>query len=290
MISEGYLARHYQGRKGGRAPALLDVAQDYALKIISDSGLFTMGLAFKGGTALRKYRVGTAGRFSTDLDFSAEEEGIGDLLFEALDGKELYDVRFSVEVDSPGRRGRLNIDSPLGRPEIKAKIEVTMRAPWFPPQWTDPIPFSVHKAYEFPPVRTPIMALEESLAEKLAAFRRRALVRDLYDLGLFHTGSFNENLVRELTYLKVFMDVVEEGLGVGPFEPIEDILRPRNASEFLPENIGILTGKVNISLWLEKVHSRFDFLRNKTEEQKRWSQCNLKDAYEVRKVIQSFRS
>ena len=116
MISEGYLARHYQGRKGGRAPALLDVAQDYALKIISDSGLFTMGLAFKGGTALRKYRVGTAGRFSTDLDFSAAEEGIGDLLFEALDGKELYDVRFSVEVDSPGRRGRLNVDSPLGRP------------------------------------------------------------------------------------------------------------------------------------------------------------------------------
>ena len=219
MITEGYLARHYQGRKGGRAPALLDVAQDYALKIVADSGLFTMGLTFKGGTALRKYLVGTAGRFSIDLDFAAEEEGIGDLLFETLDGKELYDVRFSIEIDTPGRRGRLN-----------------------------------------------------------------------YDLALFHTGQFNQDRVRELTYLKVFTDVTEDGLGTGPFEPNEDILRPRKASDFLPEDIGILAGEVNISLWLEKVHSRFDFLGNKSEEQKRWSQCNPKDAYEVRKVIQRFRA
>ena len=290
MITEGYLARHYRGRKGGRAPALLDVAQDYALKIVADSGLFTLGLTFKGGTALRKYLVGTAGRFSTDLDFAAEEEGIGDLLFETLDGKELYDVRFSIEIDTPGRRGRLNIISPLGSPEIDAKIEVTMRAPWLSPQWTDPVPIPVHKAYEFQPVNVPILALEESLAEKLAAFRRRALVRDLYDLALFHTGQFNEDLVRELTYLKVFTDVTEDGLGTGPFEPNKDILRPRKASDFLPEDIGILAGEVNISLWLEKVHSRFEFLGNNTEEQKRWSQCNPKDAYNVRRVIESFRS
>lgn len=289
MITEGYLARHYQGRKGGRAPALLDIAQDYALKIIADSGLFTMGLTFKGGTALRKYRVGSSGRFSTDLDFAAEEEGIGDLLFEVLDGNELYDVRFSIEIDAPGRRGRLNIDSPLGSPEIDAKIEATTRAPWLSPHWADPISIPVHNAYEFQPVKAPIVALEESLAEKLAAFRRRALVRDLYDLALFHSGQFNENLVRDLTYLKVFVDVTEDGLGIGPFRPIEDILRPRKATEFLPEDIGILTGEVNISLWLEKVHSRFEFLVNQTNDQKRWSQCNPKDAYDVRSAIESYR-
>ena len=32
MITQGYLARHFQGRSGMRDPALLDVAQDYALK------------------------------------------------------------------------------------------------------------------------------------------------------------------------------------------------------------------------------------------------------------------
>lgn len=31
MITEGFLARHHMGRAGMAAPALLDVAQDYAL-------------------------------------------------------------------------------------------------------------------------------------------------------------------------------------------------------------------------------------------------------------------
>lgn len=28
MITEGYLVRHYQGRRGGRGPAIIDIAQD----------------------------------------------------------------------------------------------------------------------------------------------------------------------------------------------------------------------------------------------------------------------
>lgn len=86
MITEGYLARHYQGRHGGRAPALLDVAQDYALHLLHDEGVFDLGLTFKGGTALRKYRAGNLGRFSTDLDFAAVDPEIGDVVFEILDG------------------------------------------------------------------------------------------------------------------------------------------------------------------------------------------------------------
>lgn len=69
-ITEGHLARHYQGLRGGRDAALLDIAQDHALRILHDRGLFDLGLVFKGGTALRKFRAGNAGRFSTDLDFA----------------------------------------------------------------------------------------------------------------------------------------------------------------------------------------------------------------------------
>ena len=50
------------------------------------------------------------------------------------------------------------------------------------------------------------MRFEENLAEKLAAFRRRGLHRDIYDLSLFDEGALNEELVRELTYLKVYME------------------------------------------------------------------------------------
>jgi predicted nucleotidyltransferase component of viral defense system len=266
MITEGYLARHYQGRRGGRAPALLDIAQDYALKIILDSGLFQMGLTFKGGTALRKYRMGSAGRFSTDLDFSAEEAGLGDLLFEVLNGAELFDVIFSIDILSPGRRGNIVLRTPLGSPNIGAKIEVTARRPWLSPEWVDPILMPVHRGYEFQPARLPVMDLEESLAEKLAAFRRRGLLRDLYDLALFYNRPFDEDLVRKLTYLKVFVDVVEDGLGKPPFDPVQDILKSGRPSDFLPEDIGFLTGDVDISLWLERTRSRYRFLIDASEE------------------------
>ena len=29
MITEGYLVRHYQGRRGGRGPAIIDTAQRF---------------------------------------------------------------------------------------------------------------------------------------------------------------------------------------------------------------------------------------------------------------------
>lgn len=38
-ITEGHLARHYQGLKGGRDAALLDIAQGHALHVLHNSGL-----------------------------------------------------------------------------------------------------------------------------------------------------------------------------------------------------------------------------------------------------------
>ncbi len=73
-ITDGHLARHHQGIRGGRDAALLDIAQDHALHLLHNAGLFERGLVFKGGTALRKFRAGNAGRFSTDLDFAAPDE------------------------------------------------------------------------------------------------------------------------------------------------------------------------------------------------------------------------
>lgn len=75
MITQSYLARHFQGRSGMRDPALVDVAQDYALKYLHDQGAFELGIVLKGGTSLRKLRAGNAGRFSTDLDFATPDLG-----------------------------------------------------------------------------------------------------------------------------------------------------------------------------------------------------------------------
>lgn len=48
MITQGFLARHFQGRAGMRDAALLDVAQDYALKHLFDEGIFELGVILKG--------------------------------------------------------------------------------------------------------------------------------------------------------------------------------------------------------------------------------------------------
>ena len=285
MITEGYLARHYQGRSGGRDVALLDVAQDYALKLLFDSGLFDLGLTFKGGTALRKYRAGSAGRFSTDLDFAVGDPDLGGMVMETLDGAALHDVRFAVKVVTPGRRGKLQVDTPLGSPRVDAKLEIGRRGAWLKPEIRQPVTLAVHRGYEFEPASLPVMTLEETLGEKLAAFRRRALVRDLYDLAWFSRGVFDSELVRRLTYLKVFIDVVEDNIGTRPFDPQQDILRQRKASEFLAEDIGLLTTKVDIPGWLQTIRTRFDFLSQPTEEEKKLTACNPGDAYSVRQVI-----
>ena len=53
----------------------LDIAEreivlTYVLRIMADRDLFPH-LAFKGGTAIRKLHLGSRGRFSLDLDFTA---------------------------------------------------------------------------------------------------------------------------------------------------------------------------------------------------------------------------
>lgn len=285
VITEGYLARHYQGRKGGRDPALLDVAQDYALKALQDEGLFDLGLTFKGGTALRKYRAGNLGRFSTDLDFAAVDSELGELVFGALDGVEYHDVRFDVEEVTPQRRANLRVVTPLGAPEIDARVEVIPRPPWRPPELLAPVEFPVHGGYEFTPVPLPVMTLDETIAEKLAAYRRRALLRDLYDLWWFtQQGPFDEALIRRLTYLKVYMDVVEEGIADGPFDAERDLIS-RVPADFPPEAIGLLSGTPDTETWLNQVNGRFGFLAEPTEEEARLLQCDPRDRYEVSQLI-----
>lgn len=102
MITEGLLLRHCQGQRTFRDAALIDIAQDHALHYLHVTGLFDLGLVFKGGTALRKFRLGNEGRFSTDLDFAVEEQGLADLVFEHLDGAAVGDFIFRVEQTVPG--------------------------------------------------------------------------------------------------------------------------------------------------------------------------------------------
>jgi len=289
-ITEGYFARHYQGLKGGRDAALLDIAQDHALQVLHDAGLFEHDLVFKGGTALRKFRAGNAGRFSTDLDFAAPDDRVALDVLQALDGAEIDGFTFAIEsIGDDGRRGDLIVDTPFGRPQLGAKIELARHALSLDPETLSPERLAIHDRYSFTLPPTPVVRVEEATSEKLARYRRVSLARDLYDLYWFATaGAFDEALTRRLWVLKVYRDVVVDGRGAKPMNP-NDILRPRSAREFEQEDIGYLTRPVRLDEWIATVRSRYAFIAQLDANERRWAACNERDLYEINQALASFR-
>jgi predicted nucleotidyltransferase component of viral defense system len=281
-VTEGHLVRHYQGVKGGRDAALLDIAQDHALYLLHRAGLFERGLVFKGGTALRKFRAGNAGRFSTDLDFAAADEELALAALEALDGVEIDGFAFAIDnLGEDGRRGDLRVDTPFGRPRLCAKVELARHPLSLAPELASPVRLSIHDRYDFTLAPTPVVRVEEAVAEKLARFRRVSLARDLYDLQWFASaGSLNEVLTRRLWVLKVYRDVVVDGRGTPPIAAV-DVVRPRSGTEFRTEDIGYLTTPVRLDEWIATVRTRYAFLADLDADEQRWAACNARHLHEV---------
>lgn len=290
-ITEGHLARHYQGVKGGRDAALLDIAQDHALYLLHQAGLFDRGLVFKGGTALRKFRAGNAGRFSTDLDLAAPEENLALSTLQALDGVELAGFSFAIEnLGDDGRRGDLLVDTPFGRPRLGAKVELARHALSLDPERLDPVHLPIHDRYDFALPPLPVVRIEEAVSEKLARYRRVSLARDLYDLQWFAgSGMLDEALTRRMWILKVYRDVVVDGRGTRPIE-VADVLRPRGAADFRQEDIGYLTTPVRIDEWIATVRARYAFLADLDADECRWALCNARDLHEVTTALASIRA
>jgi predicted nucleotidyltransferase component of viral defense system len=212
MITPGYLAMHAGRARGARDVALLDVCQDYALDCLRKEGAFEFGIVLKGGTSLRKFRAGNAGRFSTDLDFATPDVDTANFVIDILDGASHHDVKVQV-VNREALRGIIRFDTPLGAPTIPARLELSPRRLWLRTSTRTPLELPVHSGYDFTPPALPVPAIEESIAEKLAVWRRRRKVRDLYDLYWFGQGNLEEALIRRLFALKVWHDVVRDGLG-----------------------------------------------------------------------------
>lgn len=286
MITEGYLVRHYQGRRGGRGPAIIDIAQDHLLYRLAESGVFDLGVSLKGGTAIRKLRAGNAGRFSTDLDFAGVDDAAADLLVEVVDGAKVGPFGFSLEPLDGTRRMRVLIASPFGETEVPARLDLGRRPLWLRPEVLSELPLPIHERYDFalPPV--PTARIEEVVAEKLARYRRGSLARDLYDLAWLASRPFDEALVRRLTALKIWCDVVDDRLGEKPFDP-EEILRPRAEAAFRPEAIGYLTTPVDVPGWERIVRGRFSFLRDLDDVEGRLARCSLAEEWEVRQMIEA---
>ena len=286
-ITEGYLVRHCQGMQSARDAALLDIAQDHVLFHLHNLGLFDQGLVFKGGTALRKYRAGASGRFSTDLDFATSDESLVLNVFDALQGTEVDGFFFDIsDLGDDGRRAKLLVNTPFGTPNIMSKLELSRHDPVLSPEHLPMISMPIHKLYCFTSPVLPIVRFEEAIAEKLARFRRVALARDLYDLYWLAQKPFNESLVRRLWILKTYEDIVLEKRGSGPIEP-DQVLKERYADEFLREDIGFLVGNIDIPAWIASVQNRYSFLKALDDEECQWSMCNPRDKHSVSQALLS---
>ena len=182
--------------------AALDIAFDVFLAGMRERDLFeACDIVFKGGTALRKFRLGHKSRFSFDLDFAIADGG-EDILVEEMTGYDHEGFKFNfIE-----RRGHhlLLIESPLFTDAaVSTKIDFSNRPCWLPPDELLPISSPALPSGIWGSATTvPNMRLEENVAEKLARWQSRRLVRDLYDLAAVSNRIDDMSLVARMYVLK----------------------------------------------------------------------------------------
>jgi hypothetical protein len=63
------------------------------------------------------------------------------------------------------------------------------------------------------------------------------------------------------------------------------VLHRRSEADFRVEDIGSLTGRVDVPGWLAAVQRRFAFLRDMDDDERRWCECNPRDDYEVTETL-----
>jgi predicted nucleotidyltransferase component of viral defense system len=236
MITEGFFRRHVQATGGNREVALLDVAQDYILEYLRREGAFDSLLVFKGGTALRKFVFGAAGRFSVDLDFGLRSDDPADvaLILDLLDGAAFAGVAVRLE-RRRGPAANLRIETTLGPIVEPAAVSIRSHRPWLPAPVRPPLPFEYLDrglVSDFTRAPLPVLDVREIAAEKIAAFRRRRKARDLYDLehlGRALQADFDGPGIAALAALKIYFDVVDEGLGPPPASLAEIFAIPARA-------------------------------------------------------------
>jgi hypothetical protein len=241
------------GRYGGRAApqAYLEFAQEHFLAWMAAEGLFDGDhpLIFKGGTALRKFKFGLAGRFSTDLDFAAESRDYPEHVLDSLEGGLSFEgVTFRLtDLDRPALKGtwRAQADGIVGE-TIDAKLDFSSRRTLYPPERRPraEIPGVERRFLGFDPVDPPLMTILENVSEKLARFRRQILGRDLYDLARLAPEMRSQlPALREAAFFKVFFDLVEDGQsGSKPFLAGPEYADRTAAQVVGFDDLGILSG------------------------------------------------
>jgi predicted nucleotidyltransferase component of viral defense system len=113
--------------------------------------------------------LGNAGRFSTDLDFSAPDDDVVVEVCGVIDGARVGGFEFSiVSARGDGRHWGLKVShAELGEPLIAASVEFARRPLALPPERLPFVPLPIHRSYGFPLPTLRVVAEAEACAENL---------------------------------------------------------------------------------------------------------------------------
>lgn len=192
-----------------------EVVLTYLLQLLSERGMLDR-FAFKGGTCLRRMIIGSQGRFSTDLDFTAlEEHDHETIILDMMDAfaKPFHGIQFSIPDDSyyetqDGMSWGVNptyTHAWNGSGESEVKLQISRReTPTLVSDRRPQCEQSYFRLLPFAPAAISCLALPEIIAEKIRACYQRNKARDIYDLGTFATRPLDQALIRRLVVLKLW--------------------------------------------------------------------------------------
>ena len=209
--------RRYSAQSGLRDMMIAEkeIVLTFLLQLLSERGILDR-LAFKGGTCLRKMFIGSQGRFSTDLDFTAVEEHDHEDIILAMMGafeQEFHGIQFHIPDNSyyetiDGLSWGVNPTyahewNDAGGSEIKLQIS-RRETPTLPPERRAQCEQSYFGLLSFRPAEVVCLKLPEILAEKIRACYQRNKARDIFDLGVYATRPLDQARIRRLVVLKLW--------------------------------------------------------------------------------------
>lgn len=192
-----------------------EVVLTYFLQLLSERG-FLADMAFKGGTCIRKTWLGSNGRFSTDVDFTAtrQEKSADDYVLQLAEitSQPFHGIQFEIDM---GDRGWYEADDgvswgvlPNYRHALSngvLKLQVSNReTPTLLSDSRPQLEISYFKLLPFKPADLSCLRIEEILAEKIRATYQRNKPRDIWDLDQFAGRPFYEPLIRKLMITKLW--------------------------------------------------------------------------------------
>lgn len=272
MLKKHQFARFVHTSAVDSGFAETEVVLTYLLQLLVERG-FAERVAFKGGTCIRKMILGSRGRFSTDLDFTARGL-VADPDGEILDLAELlrdpfHGIQFHLAIENEkawrSEDGTSWSIYPTYKHELnsgKLKFEVSMReVPILQPDVRPQLHQSYFDHLEFAPAAIPCLNESEIVAEKLRAAYQRRKARDIYDLAAFAARPKNEELIRGVFLLKLWN--VRNS-----FDPARMEARLRDAKEYDWEDLSRLIpprDRESAESLLARVRRGFGFLGRMSE-------------------------